>query len=224
MKVLIAEDESGMRYAIVTALKLNGFEADEAVDGQEAVEMSASGAYDCMVFDIMMPRKNGIEALKEIRESGNVTPVIMLTAKAEIEDRVDGLESGADDYLTKPFSMKELIARIRSLMRRQEGAYTRQRLAIGNITLDVEQQELSSHNSIRLAKKETRLLEYLILNEGKELSTDDIYSHVWADEPDIEKDVVWVYISYLREKLHSAGADIIIAGEKDGSFIIEKSA
>ena len=220
MKVLIAEDEYGMRYAVSQALRLNGFDTDEAADGQEAVDKAASGAYDCMVFDIMMPVKDGIEALREIRASGDVTPVIMLTAKSEVDDRIEGLDSGADDYLTKPFAMKELMARIRSQVRRKEQTYADRMIRYGNLTLDMDRLELSAANGISLAKKEARLLKYLIHNEGKELSTAQIHSHVWDDDPVMEIEAVWVYISYLREKLGSVNANVAIDGNKGESFSI----
>ncbi|MCR4842322.1 MAG: response regulator transcription factor [Eubacterium sp.] len=223
MKILVAEDEEGMQYAITTALHMSGYETDSALNGLEAVEMASKNAYDCMLFDVMMPQMDGIEALKKIRASGNVCPVIMLTAKSQVDDRVIGLDAGADDYLSKPFSMKELIARVRSQLRRSDKAYTPRKLSIGNITLDLEQQELSSENGIRLAKKETRLLEYLILNRDKTLSTDEIYAHVWDDEPEIEKDVVWVYISYLRQKLISVNANVAIVGEQGADYSITEA-
>ena len=217
MKILVAEDEKGMQYAIVKMLEISGYEADSAYDGEQALKMASDGAYDCMIFDIMMPKMDGIEVLKQIRSKGDVTPVIMLTAKAEVEDRIEGLDAGADDYLTKPFAMKELLARVRSQLRRKED-YTPQSLTLGNLTLDVEKQEMSARNDIRLAKKETRLLEYFLLNSDKELTTQEIYNHVWADESQVEKDVVWVYVSYLRQKLSSVDADVEIIGEKDMSF------
>ena len=224
MKVLIAEDEYGMRYAVMQALKLNGIEANEAENGQQAVEMARSGAYDCMVFDIMMPVMDGIEALRQIRAAGDATPVIMLTAKSEVDDRIEGLDSGADDYLTKPFAMKELLARIRSQVRRREQTYSEKLISYGNITLDMEKLELKAANGISLAKKEARLLEFLIRNEGKALSTEDIHARIWDDDPRMETEAVWVYISYLREKLGSVDADVVIEGEKNGDFYISLKA
>ncbi len=217
MKILIAEDEQQLARAVAAVLTHGGYEVDTAENGAIAVELAQRNAYDCMVFDIMMPIMDGIEALTKIRETGDVTPVIMLTAKAEVEDRIGGLDAGADDYLTKPFAMGELIARIRSATRRRE-SFTPRRLQLGNVSLDTEQQELSAVNSIRLAKKESELLAYLLLNKNKQLELDDIFRHVWADDPEMESDVVWVYVSYLKNKLTSVLADVKIEGEKMGPY------
>ena len=165
----------------------------------------------------MMPIMDGITALKQIRKSGDKTYVLMLTAKAEIDDRVTGLDSGADDYLTKPFSLKELLARLRSKERRDD-KYTPNEVEVGDLALNVAEQELVSHNSIRLGSKETQLLNYLMLNEGKEFSTSDLLAHVWKDEDDANEDIVWIYISYLRQKLQSIQSTAQIVGEKGGSF------
>ena len=220
MRILIADDEVELLRPIVTILTHQGYDVTTAADGLEAVEKAAEGTYDCMVFDIMMPKMDGIEALKRIRATGNLTPVIMLTAKAEVDDRVEGLDAGADDYLTKPFAIKELLARIRSMTRRNTSFHP-SKLRFGSLHLDTERQELSAHNSIRLARKEAKLMEYLMQNPGKELSTQDIYMRVWKDE-DENMDIVWVYISFLRQKLRAVGTDIMIAGESGGSFMLKK--
>ena len=220
MRVLLAEDEEELSRALCAVLKHEGMEVDAVYNGQDAMEKAESSTYDCMIFDVMMPVMDGITALKSIRAEGNLTPVIMLTAKSEIDDRVEGLDAGADDYLTKPFAMKELLARLRSMTRRQE-SFTPTTLSLGCVTLDTKEQELSGKNAIRLANKETRLMEYLMLNAGKELSTDNIFLHIWKDEEDAEKEIVWVYISYLRQKLMSINADIGIEGDKGGSFVLK---
>ncbi len=217
IKILIAEDEAELARAVTAILNHQGYEVVTAKDGLEAVERAAEDTFDCMVFDIMMPRMDGIEALKRIRETGDMTPVIMLTAKAEVDDRVEGLDAGADDYLTKPFAMKELLARIRSMTRRNS-AFTPAKLSMGTVELDMEGQELIAHNSIRLSKKETRLMEYLMQNPGKSLTTDQIYARVWKEDENESKDIVWVYISYLREKLLAVKADLVIQGESGASF------
>lgn len=221
MKILLAEDEEDLVRALLAVLRHEGYEADAVGDGEAAVSQAKENAYDCMVFDIMMPKKDGITALKEIRAAGNRTPVIMLTAKAEIDDRITGLDAGADDYLTKPFAMKELLARIRSITRRA-GEFTPTKLTYGSVTLDTEEQELVRENSIRLAGKETKLMEFFMLNTEKEVTTEEILRHVWSDEPDTDRKIVWIYISYLRQKLKSIDADIEIAGEEDGNFILQK--
>lgn len=170
-----------------------------------------------IILDIMMPVMDGITALKQIRESGDKTYILMLTAKAEIDDRVTGLDSGADDYLTKPFSLKELLARLRSKERREED-FTPNELKVGDVSLNVSEQELASHNSIRLSGQETQLMNYFLLNEGKELSTDELLNHVWKNDEDANSDVVWIYVSYLRQKLQSIRSSVKIEGEKGGNY------
>ena len=219
MRLLLAEDEVEMSRALVAVLEHSGYEVDAVYNGLEAVQKAKSGVYSCMIFDIMMPKLDGMEAIREIRSSGDTTPVIFLTAKAEIDDRIAGLDAGADDYLTKPFAMGELLARVRSMTRRQE-SYTPKVLQYGNVSFDVDQHEVKSDNTIRLGGKEAKLMEFFMLNPGKELSTDEIYQRVFFDEK--TKDVVWMYINYLRGTLDSIAADIEILGEKDGSFQIVK--
>ena len=220
MKILLAEDERDMSMAIATVLEHFDYDVEAVYDGMAAVEKAQDQVYDCMIFDIMMPKLDGVEALKQLREQGNVTPVIMLTAKAEVDDRITGLDAGADDYLTKPFAMGELLARLRSLLRRDH-TFTQKRLSAGAVELDVEEQELSCKSSIRLSNKETKLMKLFMLNAGKTFETGVIIEHVWKDEEDASSDIVWVYVSYLREKLESIGADVQIVGEKDGAFFLK---
>ena len=220
MKLLLAEDEKAMSMALVAVLEHSGYEVDAVYDGMAAVEKGLSNTYDCMIFDIMMPKLDGIGALKKLRSSGDTTPVIMLTAKAEVDDRITGLDAGADDYLTKPFAMAELLARIRSMTRRST-TFTPSKLAAGHVELNVEEQELSCKNAIRLANKETKLMKFFMLNVGKPLETTAIFSHVWNGEEEVTEDIVWIYVSYLREKLTAIQADVEIIGEKNGSFLLQ---
>ncbi|MGT2846726.1 response regulator transcription factor [Streptococcus massiliensis] len=219
MKILLEEDEEQLSRVLTAAMQHEGYEVDAVYDGQAAVEHSKQAAYDVMILDIMMPVKTGIEALKEIRQSGNKTHIIMLTAMSEIDDRVTGLDAGADDYLTKPFSLKELLARLRSMSRRVE-TFTPNLLQVGQTSLNVGEHELASSNSIRLAGKESKMMEFLMLNNGKELSTQELFRHVWSGETDqeIDEGFVWIYISYLRQKLKAICADVEILGEENGSF------
>ena len=219
IRLLLAEDERDLSRALTAILMHEGYDVDPAYDGEMATEKINLNAYDLIVLDIMMPKKDGMEVLKDLRAMGNITPVLMLTAKAEIENRVDGLDAGADDYLTKPFAMKELLARVRSMVRRRE-EYLPDRMKFGNMVFDTQTLEISSKNSIRLANKEAELLEYMIINAGKELSTESIFSHVWKNEEKADHQIVWVYISFLRKKLLSINADCRIAGEKDGSYML----
>jgi len=172
-----------------------------------------------------MPKMDGMTVLKELRARNIVTPVLMLTAKSEIDDRVEGLDSGADDYLTKPFAMKELIARVKAMTRRRT-AYSTTELKCGDIVLNAESQELTSENTVRLSVRELELMQTLILNRDKELSTEYLIEHVWADEKDLpedaesQKDIVWLYINYLKSKLAYINSRVDIMGERGGAFQI----
>lgn len=225
MKILVAEDEIQMNRVLTTALTHEGYDVDSVYDGQAAIDMANKNAYDVMVMDIMMPVKSGIEAVQEIRQTGNQSHIIMLTAMAEVDDRVTGLDAGADDYLTKPFSLKELLARLRSMSRRVDTNFTSNILTVGTVTLNVGEQELVSQNTIRLAGKESKMLEFFMLNAGKKLSTDQIFKHVWAndkDDPEIDNGYVFIYVSYLRQKLKSIGANVVIEGEEMGDYELKE--
>ena len=216
MNILLAEDEKAMSMAISAVLTHSGYTVDTVQNGAEAVEAAAQKPYDWLIFYIMKPIKDGVTALSEIRQSGNETPAIFLTAKSEVDDRIMGLDAGADDYLTKPFAMGELLARIRSMTRRRQK--DREDLTTGTLTLKVGEGELSCTSSVRLSAKETALMKLLMLNEGKTLSTELLLSHVWQDEEEKGPGVVWIYISNLREKLRAIGSHCTIEGEENGSF------
>ena len=220
MRLLLAEDEKDMAAALVAVLEHSDYEVDAVHDGRAALTLAQKGAYACMVFDVMMPLLDGMTALRELRAAGDTTPVLLLTAKAEIGDRIEGLDAGADDYLPKPFAMGELLARLRSLTRRAE-AYASAELSLGSVTLDVEKQELSAKSAVRLASKETQLMQYLMTNAGKRVTTSEIYERIWQDAEE-GADIVWVYISYLRQKLKAIHGDIAIAGEPGGSYTIDE--
>ena len=214
-----------MNRVLTTALTHEGYDVDSVYDGQAAIDMANENAYDVMVMDIMMPVKSGIEAVQKIRRTGNQSHIIMLTAMAEVDDRVTGLDAGADDYLTKPFSLKELLARLRSMSRRVDTNFTSNILTVGTVTLNVGEQELVSQNTIRLAGKESKMLEFFMLNAGKKLSTDQIFNHVWAndkDAPEIDNGYVFIYVSYLRQKLKSIGANVVIEGEEMGDYELKE--
>lgn len=219
MRILVAEDEAELSRALKAVLDHQGYETDVVGDGLSAVEKAAESSYDCMVFDIMMPVMDGLTAVREIRSTGNLTPVIMLTAKTEVDDRVGGLDAGADDYMTKPFAMKELLARIRSMTRRST-AFNPSRLTVGTLTLDIDEQELSAVHSIRLSGKEFQLMEHFMRNPGRTMSTEDLFARIWKDDPEADTEIVWLYISYLRKKLGAVMADVTIEGERGGSFTL----
>ncbi len=222
MRILLAEDEPPLNKVIKTALeKVGHYQVDSVFNGKDAVALERKNAYDVIILDIMMPVMDGITALKKIRANGDRTYIMMLTAKAEVDDKVTGLEAGADDYLTKPFSLKELIARLQSRERRTDH-YANGDIKFGDLTLKVDDEELEAHNSISLASKETELLRYLLINKGKKISTEELFNHVWKNDDNDKPEVVWVYISYLRQKLLSVRSHVKIEGQKGGSFKIIK--
>lgn len=218
MRILLAEDELALSKAYAQVLIMQGYEVEPVYDGKEALEAANSGTYDLMIFDVMMPKMSGLEVLKALREAGNTTYVIMLTAMSELDDKVEGLELGADEYLTKPIPLKELAARVRSLERRIDTNYNENVLTFGSVKLNVSQQELSAKNSIILAGKETKLMEVLMLNKNKKLSTEYIYNHVWSKDDDSDTGYVWIYISYLKQKLKAINANVDILGEENREF------
>lgn len=218
MRILLAEDELALSKAYAQVLIMQGYEVEQVYDGKEALEAANSSTYDLMIFDVMMPKMSGLEVLKALREAGNTTYVIMLTAMSELDDKIEGLESGADEYLTKPIPLKELAARVRSLERRIDTNYNENVLTFGSVKLNVSQQELSAKNSIILAGKETKLMEVLMLNKNKKLSTEYIYNHVWSKDDDSDTGYVWIYISYLKQKLKAINANVDILGEENREF------
>lgn len=217
MKILLAEDTRDMNHVLTAALTHEGYDVDSAFDGEEALDFVRTNGYDAMVLDIMMPKKDGLQVLKELREENIVTPVLLLTAKAEVDDRVNGLDAGADDYLTKPFAMKELLARVRAMTRRKT-EYAAKKLQYGDFSLDDEKFELSCENCVRLSVKEFELLQALILNQNHEVSTQYLLEHVWDGAEEAGPDTVWLYISYLRGKLRSVASNVEIEGERGSSF------
>ena len=218
MRILLAEDEAALSKAYAQVLIMQGYEVEPVYDGKAALEAANGGTYDLMIFDVMMPKMSGLEVLKALREAGNTTYVIMLTAMSELDDKIEGLESGADEYLTKPIPLKELAARVRSLERRIDTNYNENVLTFGSVKLNVSQQELSAKNSIILAGKETKLMEVLMLNKNKKLSTEYIYNHVWSKDDDSDTGYVWIYISYLKQKLKAINANVDILGEENREF------
>ncbi|MGX8704121.1 MAG: response regulator transcription factor, partial [bacterium] len=171
------------------------------------------------ILDIMMPKMSGLEVLARIRAEGIVTPVLLLTAKAEVDDRVEGLDAGADDYLTKPFAMKELLARVRSMTRRRQ-SYNSGEMSCGDIILRAERLELAAVNTIRLSLKEVELLQVLIRNAGRELTTEYLLGNVWNSEANAGPDTVWLYVSYLKGKLGAVGSRVAIQGKRGGSYML----
>ena len=222
MRLLFAADEKSLSRAITAILKNNHYEVDAVYDGEEALAYLECGTYDGAILDIMMPKKDGLTVLKEIRRQGINTPVLMLTAKAEIDDRVLGLDSGANDYLTKPFAAPELLARIRAMTRTQMTQNTSS-LSFGNLSLNQTSFELSSPSgSYQLTNKEFQLLELLMANPGQVISSDRLFEKIWGYESDADPSVIWVYISYLRKKLTALNASVRIRAIRNAGYRLEE--
>lgn len=218
MRLLLAEDERSLAKALVAILEKNNFSADAVYDGQAALAYLENGNYDGAILDIMMPKLDGITVLRKLREQGNQIPVLLLTAKAEIDDKVLGLDSGANDYLTKPFNSRELLARIRAMTRRPLCGNESQ-LRVGNITLDRASFELySPSGSFRLANREFQMMELLMANPRRLISTERFMEKIWGCDSEAELSVVWVYISYLRKKLAALNADIRIKATRNAGY------
>ena len=218
----MAEDEKELSQALVAVLKHNNYSVDAVYNGQDAFDYLEGQEYDGAILDIMMPKMDGLTVLKKIREQGNHVPGLLLTAKTQVDDRVLGLDAGADDYLGKPFAMKELLARIRAMTRRLS-VVSSNLLCYGNVTLDRTSYELSvGSESIRLANKDFQMMEMLLTNPGQVISTERFMEKVWGYDSETEINVVWVYLSNLRKKLTSLNADIEIKSIRNLGYSLEK--
>lgn len=223
MRLLLAEDERALSKALTAILERNNYSVDAVYDGQAALEYLEADNYDGVVLDIMMPKVDGITVLKEIRKKGNLIPVLLLTAKSEVDDKVEGLDAGANDYLAKPFHPKELLARIRAMTRVQTGQ-TSSILKMGNVTLNRAAFELStSKGSFRLANKEFQMIELMMSNPGVLISAERFMEKIWGYDSEAEINVVWVYISYLRKKLAALQADIQIKVTRSVGYSLEET-
>ena len=222
MRILLEEDERSLSRAITVLLEKNNYAVDAVFDGVEALNYAAAGNYDALILDIMMPRMDGITALKKLREAGNPIPVLILTAKAEVEDKVLGLDSGANDYLTKPFATAELLARIRA-MTRSAGSSEGNLLKFGNICLNTATFELSGPaGSFHLANKEYQIMELLLRNPRQIIPTGRFLEKIWGYDSDAEVSVVWVYISYLRKKLLALHGTVQIQASRNQGYALEE--
>ena len=221
MRLLYAEDEKSLARAVSTILMKNNYSVDVVNDGAEALDYLATENYDAVILDVMMPKKDGIQVLQEMRARGDATPVLLLTAKSEIDDRVLGLDSGANDYLTKPFDMKELLARIRA-MTRVLSVQPDKVLRFGNVALDCSSYDLTGpEGSFKLAGKEFQMMEMLMRSPRQLISSDRFMDRIWGYETETEQNVVWVYISYLRKKLKAISADIEIKAQRGMGYYLE---
>lgn len=219
MKILLAEDTKDLNKNVTKLLETQEYDVDNVFDGEEALEHLKKDSYDCIILDIMMPKVDGITVLKELRSRNIITPVLLLTAKAEVDDRVEGLDAGADDYLPKPFAMKELLARIRALTRRPP-LFTTDNVELFDIVLDTGSTSLTCNSTVRLSNKELDLMLHIMMNPDIALSTDYLIEHIWKNEENANNDTVYLYISYLKRKLQMIGSTATITGEKGGEFKI----
>ncbi len=221
MRILLCEDEIELSNALVALLKHSKYSVDAVYNGEDALDYIEAGNYDAVILDIMMPKLDGISVLKRVREKGNNIPIIMLTAKSEIDDKVTGLDFGANDYLTKPFELKELLARIRA-MTRDVNEGTTSILSFGNLTLNRASFELKSSKGVfKLANKEFQMMEMLMVNPKHLITTERFMEKIWGYDSDSEISVVWVYISYLRKKLVALDSDVLIKVTRNTGYSLE---
>ena len=221
MRLLYAEDEKSLARAVSTILVKNNYSVDVVYDGQSALDYLETGNYDGAILDVMMPKADGFEVLRRMRARGDSTPVLLLTARAEIDDRVAGLDSGANDYLTKPFDMKELLARIRA-MTRVLSVQPDKTISFGGVTLDCASYDLRGPGGgTKLAGKEFQMMEMLMRNPRKLISAETFMDRIWGFDSEAELNIVWVYISTLRKKLRSIDADIEIKAQRGVGYYLE---
>ena len=224
MNILLVEDEDGLRTALLKELGDEGWKADGAANGEDGLNMLLSGIYDLAVLDIMLPGINGLQILERIRSAGMMTPVILLTALDGVDDKVRGMDGGADDYLTKPFDLRELKARIRMVLRRHGGSAADNDLHLGSVNLGCDTcvlSDASTGKSIRLAGMEFQLMEYLMRNHSRVLTREMITEKIWGFDSDAEYNNVDVYISFIRKKLAYIGADVRIRAVRGVGYILE---
>ena len=223
MRILVADDEQELTEVLAEILRRAHYSVDVMYNGQDALDYGLAENYDCLILDIMMPELDGLQVLQALRQQQVSTPVLLLTAKGQVIDRITGLDSGADDYLPKPFDNGEFIARVRALTRRG-GVYLPNVLTAGKATLDRSTFELSgSCGAVRLGNKEFQMLELLMRQRGRPISTEQFMERIWGYDSEAELDVVWAYISYLRRKLEAVGAEVHITARRGQGYLLEET-
>lgn len=221
MKLLYAEDEPALSEAVVDYLTYHKYIVDAVYNGEDAYDYAISGGYDGIILDIMMPKRDGLEVLAALRRNGCRTPVLLLTAKTQVEDRIQGLDTGADDYLPKPFDMGELIARIRAMLRRRE-EYHPDLIRFGDLTLDLQSGVISvGEMSFQLPKQEYRVMEQLMLNHTLYLSSEQLLVKAWGYDAETDLNIVWLYISYLRKRLSAMDSRVEIVSKRNVGYKLE---
>lgn len=221
MKLLYAEDEPALSEAVVDYLTYHKYIVDAVYDGADAYNYAMSGEYDGIILDIMMPKRDGLDVLSALRRNGCTTPVLLLTAKTQVEDRIRGLDTGADDYLAKPFDMGELIARVRAMLRRREEFHP-DLIRFGDLMLNMQSGEIGVGDmSFVLPKQEYRLMEQLVLNKTMYLSTEDLLVKAWGYNAETDINSVWLYISYLRKRLSAMNSKVEIVSKRNVGYKLE---
>lgn len=224
MRLLLAEDEIAMSEAVVDILNYHKYSVDAVYDGEDALYYARSQSYDGIILDVMMPKLDGLSVLRQLRRENNITPVLLLTARAEVEDRIGGLDAGADDYLPKPFAMGELLARVRAMLRRREN-YMPDVLRAGNVELDASRFMLSvGGNAVQLSRLEYQLMELFMRNPGITFPAEALLERIWGGNSEAEVGSVWVYISYLRKKLSALRANVEIRSRRGLGYSLEVAA
>ena len=222
MRLLLAEDEIAMSEAVVDILNYHKYSVDAVYDGEDALYYARSQSYDGIILDVMMPKLDGLSVLRQLRRENNITPVLLLTARAEVEDRIGGLDAGADDYLPKPFAMGELLARVRAMLRRREN-YMPDVLRAGNVELDASRFMLSvGGNAVQLSRLEYQLMELFMRNPGITFPAEALLERIWGGNSEAEVGSVWVYISYLRKKLAALHANVQIKATRNTGYSLEE--
>ena len=221
MKLLYAEDEPALSEAVVDYLTYHKYIVDAVYNGEDAYDYAISGGYDGIILDIMMPKRDGLEVLSALRQNGCRTPVLLLTAKTQVEDRIQGLDTGADNYLPKPFDMGELIARIRAMLRRRE-EYHPDLIRFGDLTLDLQSGAISvGEMSFQLPKQEYRVMEQLMLHHTLYLSSEQLLVKAWGYDAETDINIVWLYISYLRKRLSAMESRVEIVSKRNVGYKLE---
>ncbi len=222
MKLLIAEDDKDIVKALTALFEHNNYSVDAVYNGNDGYDYAVTGGYDGVILDIMMPGMDGLEVLRALRNAGIRTPVLLLTARGDVEDRVNGLDAGADDYLPKPFAASELLARVRAMLRRKEN-YQDDILEFMGLTLNLSTFELGFQGSdIRLVSREFQMLQLLMQSPGSVVSTDQFMERIWGWDSDVEVSIVWVYVSNLRKKIDKLGAPVSIKAVRGIGYCLEK--
>lgn len=223
MKMLYAEDERALSEAVVDILTYHKYIVDAVYDGEDALDYAVNGDYDGIILDIMMPKKDGLEVLCELRKRGCKTPVLLLSAKTQVEDRISGLDAGADDYLPKPFDMGELLARVRAMLRRREEFHP-DLITFGDLTLNIQSGTLSCRDiEFALPKQEYRLMEQLMINHSIFISSEELLVKAWGYDTETDTNSVWLYISYLRKRLSAMGSSVEIISRRNIGYRLEMS-